>query len=138
MASAALQVRSSTGAGSPGRVVAPGAVVVQPWNANTSNTQTVQGHVTLDGKPVSGALVNIDGWTNPTPTDSTGAFTYPADNTLAQRHVARVVDVTHATIAVPSADRRPGQAVAREERRDQRRLQDRPDLDEASRAETSS
>jgi PQQ-dependent dehydrogenase (methanol/ethanol family) len=89
---------TSAGAGSAGRVLPPAPLVVQPWNADTSNTQSVQGRVLFAGKPVAGAVVQIGGWTNPTPTDSSGAFGYPADNTLAARHVARVVDVSHATV----------------------------------------
>jgi alcohol dehydrogenase (cytochrome c) len=89
---------STTGT-TPGRVSTPAALAVQPWNPSTSDTQLVQGRITLGGQPVKGAVVNVDGWTNPTPTDGTGTFSYPADDTLALRHVVRVVDVSHATIA---------------------------------------
>jgi PQQ-dependent dehydrogenase (methanol/ethanol family) len=89
---------AATSARGPGRVLPPTPLVVQPWNPDTSNTQAVQGHVMLSGKPVAGAVVQIGGWTNPTPTDSSGAFSYPADNTLALRHVVRVADLSHATV----------------------------------------
>jgi PQQ-dependent dehydrogenase (methanol/ethanol family) len=83
----------------PGRVTGPAAIYVQPWDPATSNTQTAQGRVTLGGKPVAGVVVNIDGWTNPTPTDANGEFSYPADNTLPVRHIAHIVDVSNARIA---------------------------------------
>jgi alcohol dehydrogenase (cytochrome c) len=81
-----------------GRLTIASPVIMQPWNANSSNQQGVGGRVTLDGEPVQGAVVQIDGWTDPTPTDSNGAFTYPADDTMALRHVARVVDASHASV----------------------------------------
>ena len=81
-----------------GRLSVPAPVVVQPWDANSSNEQAVQGHVTWNGRPVQGAVVRIDGWTDPTPTDSTGAFTYPADATMPGRHLARVVDASNASV----------------------------------------
>ncbi len=79
------------------RITAPGALFVRSWDANSSNTQMVQGHVTLAGKPVAGAVVDIDGWAA-APTDQTGAFEYPADITTAARHVATVADVSAATV----------------------------------------
>ena len=94
-ASAAVVQRS---AGSGGRLIPPAAIPVAAWNPNTSNTEDVQGHVTLQGQPVAGAVVSIGGWVDPTPTDSSGAFTYPVDNTMALRHVATVVDDSKATI----------------------------------------
>jgi outer membrane protein assembly factor BamB len=88
----------------PGRVTVPAAVTIQPWNPNTSNTQAVTGHVLLSGKPVAGAIVRVDGWTDSTPTDSSGAFTYPADNTMALRHVVTVVDASNATVGGTKLD----------------------------------
>jgi len=69
-----------------------------PWDPNSSNTASVQGRVVLDGQPVAGALVRVGGWTDPTPTDSSGAFTYPADDTMPLRHVVTVADTSKATI----------------------------------------
>jgi PQQ-dependent dehydrogenase (methanol/ethanol family) len=79
------------------KIVLPGAVEIQAWDANTSNTQDVQGRVTLAGKPVSGVAVRIGGWVAPV-TDSDGLFTYPADNTMPARHLVTVASVTGATV----------------------------------------
>lgn len=73
-------------------------IAVKPWTASTSNQDPVQGHVTIGGKPVQGAVVSIGGWVDPTPTDAHGAFTYLADTSIASRHVATVVGVGHATV----------------------------------------
>lgn len=83
---------------SGGRVSGP-TIVVKPWTANTSNQDPVQGHVTLGGKPVQGVVVSVGGWVDPAPTDAHGAFSYLADTSIPDRHVATVVGVAHATIA---------------------------------------
>ena len=88
----AAPVRSSAA-----RIVAPGPVMVQEWNPDTSNTQDVQGRVTLRGKPVSGLDVSVDGWVAPR-TDGNGTFTYPADNTMPGRHVVKIAAVTGAKV----------------------------------------
>jgi PQQ-dependent dehydrogenase (methanol/ethanol family) len=79
-------------------VTAPSGLVVKAWDPDSSNTEPVQGHVVLAGKPVAGAIVRIGGWVSPSPTDKSGAFTYPVDITAPSRHVATVVDVSHAKI----------------------------------------
>jgi PQQ-dependent dehydrogenase (methanol/ethanol family) len=80
------------------RVNVPSGLVVKVWDPDSSNTESVQGHVVLSGKPVSGAVVRIGGWVAPEPTDKSGAFTYPVDITTAARNVATVVDVSHAKV----------------------------------------
>jgi outer membrane protein assembly factor BamB len=95
-AGARAQVAASGSAGAA-RIVPPGSVSIQPWNPNTSNTQDVQGRLMLAGKPVAGALVSIGGWVAPA-TDSNGAFTYPADNTMPGRHIVAVASAAHATV----------------------------------------
>jgi hypothetical protein len=72
-------------------------VLIQPWDPNTSNTQDVQGRLTVGGKPVAGADVSIGGWVAPA-TDSNGVFIYPADNTMPGRHVVTVASAAHATV----------------------------------------
>src|SRR5262249_19740429 len=62
-----------------------------------SNTQAVQGRVTLAGKPVAGVSVRVDGWVAPA-TDKGGLFTYPADNTMPGRHVVTVASATGASV----------------------------------------
>jgi alcohol dehydrogenase (cytochrome c) len=83
--------------GSSGRVLGP-VVNVKPWDPNTSNEAPVQGHVTLGGKPVKGAVVSVGGWVVPGATNGKGAFTYLIDTSAPLRHVATVVGVKHATI----------------------------------------
>jgi alcohol dehydrogenase (cytochrome c) len=85
-------------AGSLGHVTGPGPVDVKPWDPNTSNQASVQGHVTYAGKSVKGAVVSVGGWVVPGATDGKGAFAYYADTSVPLRHVARVIDVSHATI----------------------------------------
>jgi alcohol dehydrogenase (cytochrome c) len=78
-------------------VVFPGALDIQPWDPNSSNTSDVQGHVMLAGKPVAGAVVRVNGWAA-APTDRSGAFTYPVDVTVPGRHIARVTSVAGARV----------------------------------------
>jgi PQQ-dependent dehydrogenase (methanol/ethanol family) len=98
VSSTSAVTRRSASAGAGGRLIPPASLAIQTWNPNTSNTDTVEGHVTLDGQPVEGASVSIGGWVDPTPTDATGAFDYPADDTMALRHVATVVGDSSATV----------------------------------------
>ncbi len=92
------QASAANGVGSSSaHVSTPGALFVQTWDANTSNTSTVTGHVLLGGHPVVGAVVTIGGWAA-APTDKGGAFAYPVDMATAARHVATVTDVSHATV----------------------------------------
>ncbi len=72
-------------------------MTIQAWDPNSSNTQTVQGHVVLGGKPVAGVAVSVNGWVAPV-TDSSGAFSYPIDNTMPDRRVVKVASVKGATI----------------------------------------
>ncbi len=92
--------RSAAAHGSigPARIQTPGAVMIQAWDPNTSNTQDVLGHVALGGRPVSGVQVKVDGWVAPA-TDDSGAFTYPADNTMPGRHLVSIASVTGAKVA---------------------------------------
>ena len=91
--------RQVTGAGRAGsaRIAAPGPVLIEAWDPDTSNTKDVQAHVTLAGKPVAGVKVSVDGWVAPA-TDKAGTFTYPADNTMPGRHVVRVASAAGATV----------------------------------------
>ena len=81
-----------------GRIVTPAPLTVQPWQADSSNEQTIFGRVLWNGKPVKGAVVNVDGYVVPQATDAQGRFPYPVDDTVPARHVARVTDTAHATV----------------------------------------
>jgi alcohol dehydrogenase (cytochrome c) len=81
-----------------GTIATPGGLVVQPWLANSSNVKPVLGRVLLNGAPVAGATVIVDGYTVPQATASNGTFPYDVDITLAERHVVHVSALAHATV----------------------------------------
>jgi hypothetical protein len=58
----------------------------------------VKGTVELDGKPVRGAVVQVDAFRLPAATGPNGGFTYLADGTAVARHVVSVVDVSQAKV----------------------------------------
>jgi len=94
-----LQRAAAAGTGQAARIALPPSLSIQEWNANSSNTADVEGHVLLGGHPVQGAQVKVDGWFVPRLTDRKGTFVYPADVTLVGRHVVAVVGADHARIA---------------------------------------
>jgi alcohol dehydrogenase (cytochrome c) len=93
----AVAARAAARASAHGRIAAP-AVPIQAWNADTSNLREVQARLVLDGKPVEGARIRVDGWPVPRATDANGGFVYPADATLPRRHVATVVSADGAKL----------------------------------------
>jgi len=96
-AAAAPRVAAAPKAGVPATILGPSGLNVVAWDPDTSNTKDVQGHLLLGGKPVAGAVVQINGWLA-RPTDESGAFTYPVDNTVPSRHVVTVADASRATV----------------------------------------
>jgi len=94
---ATVHAPSTGGRAGSAKIVVPGAVRIQAWDPNTSNTQDVHGRVTLAGKPVAGVAVRVGGWVAPV-TGSDGVFTYPADNTMPGRHVVTVASAAGATV----------------------------------------
>jgi alcohol dehydrogenase (cytochrome c) len=78
-------------------IATPQGLTIKAWDPNTSNTQDVQGHVMLDGKPVAGVKVSLRGWVAPA-TDSSGTFTYPVDITMPVRHEVTVASADGATV----------------------------------------
>ena len=89
----AVSVHAAGGA----TISAPQGLTIKAWDPNTSNTQDVQGHVSLGGKPVAGVKVSVRGWVAPA-TDSSGTFTYPLDVTMPARHEVTVASVAGATV----------------------------------------
>ena len=81
-----------------GTIATPGGLVVEPWLANSSNVRTVLGRVLLNGAPVAGARVVVDGYAVPQATAANGSFPYDVDITLAGRHVVHVSGLSHATV----------------------------------------
>ena len=88
-------VRSALGAP---RIKTQSAIVVQPWNPNSSNTKLVFGHVYLGNTPVVGAVLRVDGYRLPEATGRRGGFSYRIDNTLPGRHQVRVISTANATV----------------------------------------
>ena len=80
------------------RVLTQGGLVVQPWDANSSNVRNVTGRVVLGGAPVAGARVTVDSYAIPQPTAADGSFRYDVDATVARRHPARVTGLARATV----------------------------------------
>ena len=81
-----------------GTIATPGGLVVQPWLANSSNVKPVLGRILLNGAPVAGARVVVDGYAVPRATAANGTFPYDVDITLAERHVVHVSGLAHATV----------------------------------------
>jgi alcohol dehydrogenase (cytochrome c) len=81
-----------------GRIDTQGGLIVQPWRAESSNVESVSGRVLLDGTPVVGARVVVDGYAVPRPTVKNGSFHYDADITVPMRHVVRVGPLGGATV----------------------------------------
>jgi PQQ-dependent dehydrogenase (methanol/ethanol family) len=79
--------------------VVGGAVVVQPWNADSQNEQVVHGTLRWRARPVAGAVLQVDGYRLPGATAGDGSFSYAADDTTPGRHLVRVVNTDRATAA---------------------------------------
>ena len=88
----------AVGVASGGNISTQPALVVRPWDPNSTNEQLVSGRVSFRGAPVKGVGVTVDGYRLPSPTDGAGAFHYRLDDTVAHRAVATVTGVTHASI----------------------------------------
>ncbi len=80
------------------RISTPVPLTVQPWSAETSNVQTVQGRLTLNGSPVAGARVTVEGYTIPRASGKDGSFSYDVDSTQPGRHPVRVTGLAGATV----------------------------------------
>jgi PQQ-dependent dehydrogenase (methanol/ethanol family) len=99
--------RATTAAGSA-RIVTQGPFAVHVWSVSSPNTQIVTGRLLLGGKPVRGALMQVDDYTVLNRTAANGQFSYRLDNTLPRRHVVRVQRLSGATVggrALTSAER---------------------------------
>ncbi len=72
-------------------------LVVRGWGANSSNTQSATGRVLIGPAPVAGVQISVDGYLLPAKTAKDGSFVYPADITVARRHVVTIVSATGAS-----------------------------------------
>jgi alcohol dehydrogenase (cytochrome c) len=80
------------------RIVPQRGLVVRTWTPSTNNERAVAGKLLLRGRPVAGATVVVDHYRLPDATDARGRFTYPADLTVAGRHIVRVAGARHARV----------------------------------------
>jgi len=83
---------------SGGHVGVQGALVLKPWDPNSTNEALVTGRITYRGKPVKGAQVTVDDYQLQNLTDGSGTFHYLLDDTIAHRAMVVVTGVAHATI----------------------------------------
>ena len=81
-----------------GSIVTSAPLAVRPWEPNSSNVQAVKGDVRWNGRPVSGAIVTVDGFQIPLATPSNGSFSYDIDDTVAGARVAHVTGFSHAKV----------------------------------------
>jgi len=89
---------SWAGAGSGARLVTQAAIAVRPWNADSSNVETMTGRLLLKGAPVARARISVDGYVVRRATTAAGVFHYDADDTLARKHQVRVAGLASATV----------------------------------------
>ncbi|MDX6485776.1 MAG: hypothetical protein QOF43_929, partial [Gaiellaceae bacterium] len=80
-----------------GRIVTQAPIVVRPWDANSSNVQTMVGRLLLRGAPVAHARISVDGYVVRRATTTSGQFRYDADDTVARKHQVRVAGLGAAT-----------------------------------------
>jgi alcohol dehydrogenase (cytochrome c) len=81
-----------------GNVPTQRGLVVRLWQANSSNVARAAGRVLLNGAPVAGARVSMDGYPVPQATAKDGSFKTDVDITIPLRRVVRVTGVAHATV----------------------------------------
>jgi hypothetical protein len=79
-------------------IATQGGLVVRLWQANSSNVARVSGHVLLNGAPVKGVTVSMDGYRIPQPTGADGTFSTDVDITVPGRRVLRPVGVGSASV----------------------------------------
>lgn len=89
----------SAGAGRSGVSIEAPAIKVAPWQSTTDNLVGVRGSVMLNGAPVKGVRLRVNGYRLPTSSDAHGGFVYLADSTLLERYVVTVEDASHAKVA---------------------------------------
>jgi hypothetical protein len=96
---AALAVALSSGASSAGEGAA-GISIKAPmltlagWQADSDNLRPVRGTIAINGLPVTGVRLRVDGYQLPFRSDRDGRFTYLVDATRLARHVVTVADAT--------------------------------------------
>lgn len=96
-ASVAFGAAGGRSAAGQARLILPAGSFVQAWSAESDNRRPFTGQLQLAGRPVAGAVIEVDG-VRSDPTGPTGEFSAAVDSTLPQRHLVSVSDVANATI----------------------------------------
>jgi hypothetical protein len=81
-----------------GSIVVEGTPTVRPWQADSSNVETVTGRVLWNGRPVSGAHVLVDEYAVPHATARNGGFAFDTDDTIPGRRTIRIASLAGATM----------------------------------------
>jgi PQQ-dependent dehydrogenase (methanol/ethanol family) len=81
-----------------GHIATQGGLNVKLWDANSSNVQHVTGRILLNGAPVKGAAVAMDGYGIPGVTGANGSFATDVDITIPDRRSLKVISVKGATV----------------------------------------
>lgn len=90
-----------------------GPFAVRVWQAGSPNTRVVTGRLTLGGRPVVGARIQVDDYTLQNRTNARGQFSYRLDTTLVQRHVVRVQALSKASVGGRSLTKAERSALLR-------------------------
>lgn len=73
-------------------------VPIELWVGSETNKYDLQGALTLDGRPVEGAIIQVDQYVLSEPTDNDGSFLIRPDQTVLDRSVVSVVDAGNARV----------------------------------------
>ena len=86
-------------------IVVPPPFALAPWRPETDNLVPARGTVMLNGAPVAGVRVKVDGYVLPSATDAQGHFVFLVDATRLARHVVSIVgtDKSAATLRAQHA-----------------------------------
>jgi hypothetical protein len=72
-------------------------VPVQIWNGGTVNRFQLDGALTIGGVPVAGAVLKANQYTLPQPTGDDGSFSVRRDQTVVDRTLLTIADLSEAT-----------------------------------------
>ncbi|MGH2935755.1 MAG: PQQ-binding-like beta-propeller repeat protein [Gaiellaceae bacterium] len=81
-----------------GSIVTKGTPTVRPWQANSSNVETVSGRVLWNGRPVTGAHVLVGQYPVPRATAANGSFAFDTDDTVPGRRTIHIASLRGATV----------------------------------------
>jgi hypothetical protein len=90
---------SSSGAAPSTVSISAPTITVRPWQSQTDNLVPVQGRVLLNGAPVAGVRLRVNGYLLPQGSTAKGEFVYLADSTLLAHYDVTVENASHAKTA---------------------------------------